>query len=216
MQIPHLFKNREDLYQSLSRTASHAWTTLTRLTHKIWHKAQTWRGIEESPRLDDSVFSQRILATAQRYGLEDYFDPKDPTHKVYLSFAQTHNHSQDPLHEKTILTGLAHHFLTTLERTSGTLDEGRLAETYHTASRMAELFQKHQEYHTEPLEMVHALRQANKMKGQEKENLEKQSLFQDSNPLTHLKTEILHQETQNQHLQQIHTHHISHPPTLGG
>ncbi len=253
----HLFKNREDLYQSLSQeslkenaldydnTDAHSFIQLTPkdpidfmnrrflgfmktsyqtaklFTQKIWTQTANWMAIytdlkteaqkEEAPLPFTSNI--KIQEVAKTYGLEPYLNPHDPTHGVYVQFAHLQI-GDKAKEEKTILTGIAHHFLTTLERSTGTLDENRLKETYQTASRMAELFQKHQECHTEPLEMVHALRQANKIRNQD-QVLEKQTLSQ-NHDLTNLKIQIQHQETQNQHLQQINTHHISHHPTLGG
>jgi hypothetical protein len=162
----HLFKNQEDLYQSLSqedlkenaldyvldekllspltpedvhgfinrrylgalsRTASHAWTTLTRLTHKIWHKAQTWRGIEESslaqisPSLDLKETKRFTPVDIEKYCRAHHLDhiateERRPliTHvaektyketKEWLHILETSSH-ENQLEKQAILTGI--------------------------------------------------------------------------------------------------------------
>ena len=169
-------------------------------THKIWAKAEQWMGIytdlnsrstkEASPL---PITSDKIQQIAEKYGLEPYVNPNDPTHGVYVHFA--HLHEQNKTNEdKSILTGIAHHFLTTLERSTGTLDENRLKETYHKATLMAQVFQSHFEKHDEPLGMISALRYVNQMTHPENHHTN----HLEYHALTILKHQILHQEQVHQ------------------
>lgn len=175
-------------------------------TQKIWAKAEQWMSIytdlKPEPTKEQGPLPttfDKVQQVAEKYGLQSYVNPNDPTHGVYMQFAQQF----DPMHEKnstnddkTILTGIAHHFLTTLERSTGSLDENRLKETYHKATHMAQVFQSHLETHKQTLGMMPALRQVNQMIYQENHHTN----HLDEHTLTTLKHQILQQEQSHQEM----------------